>query len=140
MSIEEICSLPVTSAKNAVLYLWATVPLLPEALQVIAAWGFTYKSGAVWDKEKPGMGFWWRGQHELLMIAVKGKVSPPAQALRVSSVIRCPRGRHSSKPDIVRDLIASWYPWPRLEMFSRIKRPGWDSFGNEIEIDLLSDP
>ncbi len=84
-------------------------------------------------------GYWFRGQHELLMVAVKGRVSPPIPELRISSVIRCRRGKHSSKPDYIRDMIVKWFPdVSRLEMFSRIKRSGWDSFGNEVETDLLS--
>ncbi len=133
-----ICALSVPSADDCVLYLWATAPKLREALDVIEAWGFLYRSQAVWDKVKLGMGYWFRGQHEILMVATKGKVSPPPPALRISSVIRCPRGAHSSKPDMVRELIAKWYPGPRLEMFSRLKRPGWEAMGNQIEHDLFS--
>lgn len=140
MSDEEICALQVPAAKNAILYLWATAPRLEAGLLVMKAWGFHYKTQAVWDKVKVGMGYWFRGQHEILMVGTRGNVSPPPQSLRVSSVIRTPRGRHSSKPDQVRDWIVAWYPdVPRLEMFSRLKRPGWEVFGNQIEYDLLSD-
>jgi N6-adenosine-specific RNA methylase IME4 len=139
MSDEEICALEVPAAKNAILYLWAVAPRLDAGFRVLEAWGFKYKTCAVWDKVKVGMGFWFRGQHEILMVGTRGNVSPPAQALRISSVIRCPRGRHSAKPDIVRDKIAEWYPdVPKLEMFSRLKRPGWEVFGNQVEYDLLS--
>ena len=139
MSDEEICALQVPTAKDCVLYLWATAPRLPAALAVMLAWGFTYKTGAVWDKERLGIGYWFRGQHEHLLVGVNGSVHPPPTELRIRSVIRCKSGRHSSKPDYVRDCIAAWFPdVPRLEMFSRIKRPGWDSFGNDVEIDLLS--
>lgn len=139
MSDEEICALNVPAAKNAILYLWATAPRLESGLLVMQAWGFRYKTQAVWDKVKVGMGFWFRGQHEILMVGTRGDVSPPPQSLRVSSVIRNPRGAHSSKPDQVRDWITAWYPdAKRLEMFSRLKRPGWDVFGNQVEYDLLS--
>lgn len=139
MSDEEICSLNVPAAKNAVLFLWATAPLLESGLKVMSAWGFRYKTQAMWDKEIVGMGYWFRGQHEILMVGTRGKVSPPPQPLRISSVIRCRRGRHSAKPDYVRDMIAAWYPDAlKLEMFSRLKRPGWDVFGNQVEVDLLS--
>ena len=138
MSIADICALKVPAAADCVLYLWAVTPLLPEALDVIKAWGFKYKSCAVWDKVKLGMGYWFRGQHELLLVGARGKVRTPAAALRISSVIRCTRGLHSRKPDYVRDQIAAWYPEPRLEMFTRTKRPGWDAFGNQVEHDLLS--
>lgn len=140
MSDEEICALNVPAAKDCILYLWAVAPKLPEAIDVMRAWGFAYKTSAVWDKEILGMGYWFRGQHELLLVGTRGKVSPPPQPLRISSVIRCRRGRHSAKPDYVRDQIAAWFPAvTRLEMFSRIRRPGWSAFGNEIENDLLSE-
>lgn len=139
MSDEEICALKVPAAKDAILYLWAVAPRVEIGLRVMNAWGFGYKTQAVWDKVKVGMGYWFRGQHEILMVGTRGDVSPPPQALRISSVIRTPRGRHSSKPDYVRDKIAEWYPdVPKLEMFSRLKRPGWEAFGNQIEYDLLS--
>jgi N6-adenosine-specific RNA methylase IME4 len=138
MSDEEICALDVPAAKDAVLYLWATSPLLPSALRVMEAWGFKYKSQAVWDKMRLGIGFWFRGQHEILLVGVRGNVSPPPVHARISSVIQCPSGRHSTKPEVVRDKIAEWFPGPRLEMFSRLKRPGWDVFGNQVEHDLFS--
>jgi N6-adenosine-specific RNA methylase IME4 len=139
MTDAEICALPVPAADDAVLYLWATSPLLPIAFDVIKAWGFSYKSSAVWDKERPGIGFWFIGQHEHLLVGVRGNVRPPVPSLRISSVIRCRRGLHSRKPDYVRDRIAAWFPdVPRLEMFTRLKCPGWDAFGNQVEHDLLS--
>lgn len=139
MSVEEICALPIPAAANCVLYLWATAPKLIEAVQVVAAWGFKYRTHAVWDKVKIGMGYWFRGQHEILIVATKGSVRTPPPSLRISSVIRCPRGQHSRKPDYVRDKIVEWFPdAERLEMFTRIKCPGWDAFGNQVEHDLLS--
>ena len=140
MSDNEICALKVPSMNSCVLYLWATAPKTPEALSVISAWGFRYRTHAVWDKEKLGMGYWFRGQHELLMVATKGIVRCPIPENRISSIIRCPRGPHSAKPDYVRDMIERWFPHAsKLEMFARVKRAGWDAFGNEIEYDLLSD-
>jgi hypothetical protein len=70
------------AAKDAVLYLWTVAPRLAAGLRVMEAWGFDYKTCAVWDKEKVGMGYWWRGQHEILMVGTRGKFSPPPQALR----------------------------------------------------------
>ncbi len=139
MSDEEICALKVPAAKDCVLYLWATMPRLPAAIDVIKAWGFDYKTGAAWDKERLGIGYWFRGQHELLLVGVRGKVSPPKPEDRIRFVIRSPIGKHSAKPDYVRDQIEKWFPnVRRLEMFSRLKRPGWDVFGNQVEYDLLS--
>jgi hypothetical protein len=111
-------------------------PVLPEALDVMAAWGFTYRSSAVWDKEFMGMGYWFRGQHELLLVGVRGQWSPPPQPLRVSSVYREARGRHSRKPDTVRNMIAAWWPDARrLEMFCRYPAPGWAAWGNQGHAD-----
>jgi len=147
MSIDELCALKPPGAKDSVLYLWATAPKLLEAVAVIAAWGYTYKTHAIWDKELTGMGYWFRGQHELLMVATRGKMSPPAQPDRIGSVIRARRGSHSSKPDQVRDWIAKWYPNERkLEMFARPytemwpKHDGWETWGNELTNDVAMTP
>ena len=143
----DICALSVPADKNAILFLWATTALLPEALNVMQAWGFHYKSSMVWDKVKLGVGYWFRGQHEFLLVGVRGKVSPPSPTLRISSVFREPRSYHSKKPDKIRELISSWYPESsKLEMFARDngekdlwgknRLDGWDKFGNEVESDI----
>ena len=137
MTLKEICALNVPSNQNSVLYLWATAPKLLEALEVMKAWGFDYKTQAVWDKEKIGMGFWFRGQHEILLVGTKGKFSPPPQNVRTSSVYRFARGKHSKKPDEIRNLIAQWFPdSKRLEMFCRTPEEGWDVCGNEVESNV----
>jgi N6-adenosine-specific RNA methylase IME4 len=141
MGIEDICALDVPAANDAVLYLWGTAPLLPEALRVIDAWGFTYKTGAVWDKDRLGVGYWFRGQHEHLLVGVRGQVSPPSSDLRVSSVYRERSGRHSKKPDRVREQIATWFPQARrLEMFCRYPAPGWHVWGNQVDSSLANLP
>lgn len=137
MTVEDICKMEVPIDDNAVLYLWATSPKLLEALKVMDAWGFTYRSQAIWDKEKIGMGFWFRGQHEILLVGVKGKFSPPESSLRISSVIKEKRGKHSKKPDKIRECISRWYPDKnKLELFARTKTKNWDVFGNEIVSDV----
>src|SRR3990167_7691716 len=119
MMVEDICKLAVPSARDSVLYLWATAPKLLEALAVMKAWGFTYKSQAVWDKEILGMGYWFRGQHELLLVGTRGKFSPPPQEYRVSSVIKSRRSKHSRKPEGVRKLIEMWFPEAsKVELFA----------------------
>lgn len=131
---ETICALPVRdiASANAVLFLWATPPKLAEAMDVIKAWGFTYVTGAIWDKERSGLGSWFRLQHEHLLIATRGSVPPPAPKLRVGSIIRVLRGPHSQKPRGIRELIARQFPRvPRIELFAREKVDGWDSWGNE---------
>ncbi len=141
MSLDDIKLLPVPSEDNAVLYLWATAPKLQEALGVMLAWGFDYRTCMVWDKEIIGMGYWFRGQHELLLVGVKGAFSPPGQSLRVSSVLRHRRSRHSQKPNVIRDWIDAWYPsFSKIELFARAKAMGWDTWGNEVGNDIVMAP
>lgn len=131
-TVEEICDMAPKTQPDAVLFLWATVAKLTEAFEVMDAWGFEYKTSAVWDKEKIGMGYWFRGQHELLLVGTKGKFSPPEQEARVSSVFREPRGKHSAKPSCVYEWIEKAFPAAvKLEMFCRNPRAGWQVQGNE---------
>lgn len=140
MSIGEICALPLPSADNAVLYLWATAPKLLEALAVMKAWGFEYKTHAIWDKERIGLGHWFRAQHELLLVGVKGRFLSPPESLRIPSVIHRRRGLHSEKPDSVREHISRCFPDARkLEVFARAAYSGWDCWGNEA-CDSISLP
>jgi N6-adenosine-specific RNA methylase IME4 len=114
--------------------MWTTAPKLREAFDVIDSWGFEYVTGAVWDKQKIGMGYWFRGQHEHLLVAKRGEVSPPETGSRQSSVISAERGEHSAKPDSVYDLIEAAFPnRERLELFARDSHAGWDCWGDEIE-------
>jgi N6-adenosine-specific RNA methylase IME4 len=134
MPLDEILALEVPAADNAVLFLWATAPKLEEALSVLHAWGFSYKTGAAWDKEKIGMGYWFRGQHELLLVGTKGHFSPPEEANRPSSVFREERRGHSVKPECVYRALEVMFPDARrLELFARgVARPGWTVWGNEV--------
>jgi N6-adenosine-specific RNA methylase IME4 len=134
MSVEDICDIPVPAADDAVLFLWAVGPLVREALRVMAAWDFEYKSQAVWDKGMIGMGYWFRGEHELLLVGTKGNMPPPPEGERRSSMIRVKRSRkHSEKPGEVYDLIEGYFPKARrLEMFARAARRGWTAWGDEV--------
>jgi N6-adenosine-specific RNA methylase IME4 len=141
MRTDEICAIDVPAARDSVVYLWATAPLLPEALRVIDAWGFAYKSGMVWDKQRLGIGYWFRGQHEHLLVGVRGNVSAPPARLRVASVYSELSGRHSKKPSAIRDMIAAWFPDARrLEMFCRYPAPGWHVWGNQVDSSLAHMP
>ena len=133
MDNNDIANMKVPAKDNCVLFMWATAPKLIEALDVMKAWGFTYKTHAVWDKQKIGMGYWFRGQHELLMVGVKGKFSPPDSTIRISSVIKEERSQHSKKPDSIADYIdLAYYNKSKIELFCREPRSGWYSFGNQI--------
>jgi len=135
MTQDDICEMDVQSisAPNAVLYLWATPPLIRQALEVMGAWGFTYRTHMIWDKEILGMGHWCRQRHELLFVGVKGDVPTPAPDVRPSSVYRERRSKHSAKPRYYHELLETLYPdWPRVELFARESAPGWHSWGNEL--------
>lgn len=120
-------------AKDCVLFMWATAPKLLEAFVVLDGWGFTYKTHAVWDKGRVGMGYWFRSQHELLLVATRGKPSPPAESQRVSSIFAERRdGKHSRKPECVYEFIESAFPTEtKFEMYQRRRRDGWIGGGNE---------
>jgi N6-adenosine-specific RNA methylase IME4 len=135
MAHEEIKAFAVPAAQDAVLLLWAVNMLLPEALEVMAAWGFTYKAKLVWVKDSPGPGNWFRNQHETLLLGIKGRFPAPDPEDRVASVAEARRGRHSEKPACVYELIERMYPHAsKVELFARGKpRPGWVIWGNEAD-------
>jgi len=135
MSLDAICVLQVPAADAAVLFLWATSPKLAESLRVVEAWGFSYRTCAVWDKEIIGMGYYFRQQHELLLVGTRGSLPVPDPSARPSSVLRAKRRQHSQKPEIVYEVLEQMYPAftadDRLEMFARAARPGWTAWGND---------
>jgi site-specific DNA-methyltransferase (adenine-specific) len=107
--------------------------MLPEAFQVMQAWGFKYKTMLTWNKTgRHGLGYWWRGQTEHLLFGVKGKVK--AFRMQEKNFIEHKVGRHSEKPAVFRELIerATVHMPDKLEMFARIESLGWDVFGNEV--------
>ena len=127
------------TAPDSALFLWATFPQLPEALRLIEAWGFTYKSVAfVWLKKNKkadswfyGLGFWTRGNAEICLLATKGH--PKRQAANIHQFIISPIEAHSKKPDEARDKILSLMgDLPRVELFARQTPPGWAVWGNEV--------
>jgi len=134
MKLQDIKDLIIPAADNSILFLWATATLLPEALSVMQAWNFKYKTCAVWDKEMIGLGNYFRIQHEILLIGIKGKFPCPLPADRFSSVIRERRTKHSKKPEQVYKVIEAMYHGrSKIELFARNLRPGWTSRGNEID-------
>jgi N6-adenosine-specific RNA methylase IME4 len=136
MDLAEICVLPVREIihENAVLFLWATAPKLAECMAVITAWGFNYRTNMVWVKDKIGMGYHVRNQHELLLIAKKGELPPPTEENRPSSVLFAERLEHSAKPAALYEMIDAMYPNLRkVELFSRNQQPrqNWSYWGNQ---------
>lgn len=132
MTNEDIAALPVeaVAAKDSVLLLWATNPLLPEALGVMEAWGYDYKTKMTWCKNTVGIGQWLRGQSEDLLIGVKG--SPPLPDVAPSSVLHATNKGHSQKPRSIFPIAERLGRAPRLEMFARQRRQGWTSWGNQL--------
>lgn len=138
MDLDAICgcleTFGVRVAKDAVLFLWATVPMLTEALEVMAEWGFAYKSHFVWLKDRPGTGYWNRNQHEVLLVGTRGDIPAPAPGTQYGSVIEAPTSVHSAKPMAFAEMIEEMFPTlPALELFARAPRLGWDVLGNEVE-------
>lgn len=135
MPTDEIAALPVKDCltDDAVLFLWSTNAHLPDALGVMAAWGFRYVTNFVWVKDRQThgkIGFYLFGKHELLLIGVRGSLLPEE---KLGSVIEAPRREHSQKPEQVYELIEEMYPGlGYLEMFARQRREGWSVFGNEV--------
>jgi N6-adenosine-specific RNA methylase IME4/ParB-like chromosome segregation protein Spo0J len=134
-SMELIKVMRIPAAENAVLFRWAVNSMLPQALEVMEAWGFTYKTHLVWVKPSIKLGVYFRNQHELLLFGRKGNYPVPDPEDRVTSVIEAPAGRHSAKPARAYELIERSYPRAsKLELYARGKsRPGWAAWGNEVE-------
>ncbi len=152
MTFDEIAALPVPAlaARDAVLFLWATFPKMEDALRLIPAWGFKYKSIAfLWVKTKGGkpffgLGRWTRGNAEPCLIATRGhphRVSSSVSQLDFSApeeTFDSPVSRHSAKPPAVRDRIVELMgDLPRVELFARDAVPGWDRWGNEVDPSVV---
>jgi N6-adenosine-specific RNA methylase IME4 len=134
MSLDEIRALNVAgmSTDDAILFMWATSPKLAEAMSVLEAWGFTYRSSAVWVKPQLGMGYYFRQQHELLLVATRGSMPAPSPADRPRSVVTADRMEHSAKPAEFAEAIERMYPTlPKIELFCRSPREGWAVWGNQ---------
>ena len=145
MPLEDIKAMPVSdlASKDCVLFLWATYPMLQEALDVIRAWGFVFKTVAfTWIKLAPkadtiywGMGYWTRSNAEICLLATKGQ--PRRQAKNVHQVIISHVEEHSKKPDEARRrIVALMGDIPRVELFARYPAPGWDVWGNEVRSNI----
>jgi len=145
MSTSEIAALPVRQicTKDAMCFMWATFPNLAEALTVMRAWGFTYKTAAfVWVKQNHsgighfcGMGCYTRANAEVCLLGVSRETKVMSQVIShsVRQIIESPVMRHSQKPDETRERIVQLLgDVPRIELFARERAPGWDAWGNEL--------
>lgn len=147
MSFKQIRDINIgaIAAEDSYLFMWVTVPLLDEAIKIMNGWGFKYKTALFWDKVRLGMGYWFRGQVEVLLVGSKGDAlalkNPKVRNLYSEKPIK-----HSAKPSYYRKLIGLSTPYlRRVELFARERCGGWDSIGYDLskmdinqEIDKLS--
>ena len=136
MSTEELCAMPVCqlATRAAALFLWVPAAILQKSFQVIEAWGFAYRTSAVWVKTRAGnCGYFFRNQHEHLLVGTRGDFPHPLPSARSPSVIHAPRREHSQKPNEAYALIEKMYPdLPRIELFARgVARLDWAVWGNQ---------
>ncbi|RUM42552.1 MAG: adenine methyltransferase [Desulfocapsa sp.] len=140
---EEIQNLPVQdlAAASSVLFLWVTYPTLPEGLELMKKWGFTYKTCAfTWVKKNTkadsifmGLGYYTRSNAEICLLGTRGDILK-RHSKGVPQVILEKRREHSRKPDTARDRIVELFgDVPRIELFAREKSKGWDAWGNEVD-------
>jgi len=134
LELEKIKEIKVPADDNAILFLWTPALEIEGALEVMKAWGFSYRTSMVWVKDKIGLGFYVRMKHEFLLIGIKGDgIGTPLPENRPESVIFAERTEHSKKPDIFYEIIEKMYPkHSKIELFARSKREGWEVWGNEI--------
>jgi N6-adenosine-specific RNA methylase IME4 len=130
-------NVPSIAADDCILFLWATVPMLRDALRVMEAWEFEYKSHAIWDKVHIGTGFWFRNRHELLLVGTKGTIPAPAMGEQFASLLTIARKEHSAKPEQFLEMIEQYFPnLPKIELNRRgPARRGWDAWGNEVQTE-----
>ena len=149
LSLEEIINIPVKTiaAEKSHLYLWVPNALIEEGLQVLKAWGFTYKTNLIWYKIRKdggpdgrGVGFYFRNVTEMVLFGVRGKIRTLAPGRSQVNVITARKREHSRKPDELYDIIEECSPGPYLEMFARGAREKWAVWGNQAENYEISWP
>lgn len=142
MSFEEIAALPMDrlTLPQSHLYLWCPNALLPEALNIMRAWGFTYKTNVIWYKVRKdggpdgrGVGFYFRNVTEMILFGVKGKLRTLQPGRTQVNIMISRKEEHSKKPDSIYDLITRCSPGPYLELFARKRVTGWQQWGNEVD-------
>ena len=145
MTVPEICRLPVAEAadEKSHLYLWVPNALLPAGLEVMRAWGFSYKTNIIWEKVRKdgmpdgrGVGFYFRNVTEILLFGIRGEKNRTLDPGRSQvNLLRAIKREHSRKPDEFISLIERCSPAPFLEMFARGGRRDWDMWGNQATED-----
>ena len=153
MSTKEIISLgdevQAVADDNSFLFLWATANHLIDALKVMEAWGFDYRTNMVWVKNQIGLGHYFRMKHELLLVGVRGKpeysrrphgTGSTAGRKVHQSVLEAPKTVHSAKPDQIYEWAETFAKGPKLEIFARRRHEGWDAWGDEVGVVLGDKP
>lgn len=142
MSFAEIAALPVQSvaADQSHLYLWCPNALLMEGLNIMAAWGFTYKTNLIWYKVRKdggpdgrGVGFYFRNVTEILLFGTRGRLRTLQPGRTQTNIIVTRKEEHSKKPESAYDLIQACSPGPYLELFARQRVAGWTGWGNQVD-------
>lgn len=140
MSVEDICLLPVgqLASRHCALFMWTTFPVLDRSFEVLKAWGFRYATGGAWHKKSStgektnfGTGYIHRSASEIWLVGVTGQ--PTWRSRSVRNLIEAPVRGHSRKPDQMYENIEDLISGPKVELFARQKRSGWDSWGNETD-------
>jgi N6-adenosine-specific RNA methylase IME4 len=140
MSLADIKALPVghLAAQDCALVMWATAPMLDVQIEVLRAWGFTFKTAGAWAKQSStgrswafGGGYLYRSAVEFYILATIGR--PERQSRSVRNLIVAPVREHSRKPDAMHSDLERLFPGPRCELFARERRPGWDCWGNQAD-------
>ena len=145
MRYDDIVALDVPSlaAQDCVLWLWVVNPLLGKGLDLAARWGFECKSLLTWSKTQKdmrtpfiGTGYWLRGATEHALLAVRGKPKPLLKAQ--PTWFAAPVSEHSRKPSVAYEIFERYYEGPRIDLFARQTRPGWATWGNDVQEAPLS--
>lgn len=146
MTLKEIMELPVpqVAARESHLYLWVPNALIVEGIEVMRRWGFTYKTNLVWYKIRKdggpdgrGVGFYFRNVTELVLFGIRGRIRTLKPGRTQVNLLGTRKRRHSHKPDEMWDIIERCSPAPRLELFARHYRKGWQQWGDESRTTQL---
>lgn len=136
LTIEQLKGLPIHTIRNdaCLLFLWVTSPILDVAIETLKVWGFDYSTvGFVWDKKMTNPGHYTMSQVEMCLIGKYGKIPQPRGARNVKQFLSEKRGRHSEKPDTIRQRIEKMFPkQSKIELFARKRYENWDVWGNEV--------
>lgn len=140
MDAEALAAMPVSqlAAPDCALFMWATAPMLPDAIHLMKRWGFTFKSAGAWAKQSStgekwafGTGYCFRSAAEFYLLGTIGK--PRVLSRSVRNLIVAPTREHSRKPGRLHRDVETLYAGPYAELFAREPRPGWDVWGNQTD-------